>query len=90
MKEMLESLEKKLKDTNWTEKQDDEFIALLEDMGKAVHGLAMKTYIMAELIDKFYEAIVQLFAEDNDSAMSDPQNGNVYHEPNTNFSAEQK
>lgn len=87
---MLESLEKKLKDTNWTEKQDDEFIALLEDMGKAVHGLAMKTYVMAELIDKFYEAIVQLFDESNDTAMSDPQNGNVYHEPNTNFSAESK
>jgi len=87
---MLETLETKLKDQSWTDKQDAEIIKALESLVKSVHNLAIKTYFMAELIDKFYEAIVELFDEDDDTATSEPQNGNVYHEPNTNFSAESK
>lgn len=83
---MLEILETKLKDQSWIDKQDNEFIKALESSVKSVHSLAMKTYIMAELIDKFYEAIIQLFDEENDSATSEPENGNVYPESNTNFS----
>lgn len=85
---MLETLETKLKDQSWTEQQDAELIKALESLVRSVHNLAVKTYIMAELIDKFYEGIVHLFDEENDSATYDPQNGNVYHEPNTNFSQE--
>lgn len=83
---MLETLESKLKDQSWTEKEDAEFIKVLDDLAKAVHNLAVKTYIMAELIDTFYEGIVELFKEDNDTARSVPENGNVYPESNTNLS----
>jgi hypothetical protein len=86
LKEMLETLESKLKDQSWTEKEDAEFIKVLDDLTKAVHNLAVKTYIMAELIDTFYEGIVELFKEDDDAAMSISENGNVYPESNTNLS----
>lgn len=83
---MLETLESKLKDQSWTEKEDAEFIKVLDDLAKAVHNLAVKTYIMAELIDTFYEGIVELFNEGDDAAKSVPENGNVYPESNTNLS----
>lgn len=83
---MLETLESKLKDQSWTEKEDAEFIKVLDDLAKAVHNLAIKTYIMAELIDTFYEGIVELFNEGNDAARSVPENGNVYPKSNTNLS----
>lgn len=83
---MLETLESKLKDQSWIEKEDAEFIKVLDDLTKAVHNLAIKTYIMAELIDKFYEGIVELFNENEDTATSVPENGNVYPESNTNLS----
>lgn len=86
MKEMLETLESKLKDQSWTEKEDAEFIKVLDDLAKTVHNLAIKTYIMAELIDTFYEGIVELFNEGNDAARSVPENGNVYLKSNTNLS----
>jgi CRISPR/Cas system-associated protein Csm6 len=41
---------------------------------------------MAELIDTFYEGIVELFKEDDDTAKSIQENGNVYPESNTNLS----
>lgn len=83
---MLETLESKLKDQSWTEKEDAGFIKVLDDLTKAVHNLAVKTYIMAELIDTFYEGIVELFNEGDDTAMSISKNGNVYPESNTNLS----
>ena len=86
LKEMLETLESKLKDQSWIEKEDAEFIKVLDDLAKAVHNLAVKTYIMAELIDTFYEGIVELFKEDDDTAKSVQENGNVYPESNTNLS----
>lgn len=79
-------MESKLKDQSWTEKEDAEFIKVLDDLAKAVHNLAVKTYIMAELIDTFYEGIVELFNEGDDAAKSVPENGNVYPESNTNLS----
>jgi hypothetical protein len=42
---------------------------------------------MADIIDKFYETIVDLFEMTPESATSVPQNGDVYPESNTNFSA---
>ena len=86
MKEMLETLESKLKDQSWIEKEDAEFIKVLDDLTKAVHNLAVKTYIMVDLIDTFYEGVVQLFSDDEDTARSVPENGNVYPESNTNLS----
>jgi type IV secretory pathway VirB4 component len=83
---MLEILENKLKDKSWTEQQDQEFIKVLEDLGKAVHNLGVRTYIMAESIDAFYQNMVELFDEDENSATSIPENGNVYPESNTNSS----
>ena len=79
-------MESKLKDQSWIEKEDAEFIKVLDDLAKAVHNLAVKTYIMAELIDTFYEGIVELFNEGDDAARSVPENGNVYPESNTNLS----
>lgn len=90
MKQMLETLEAKLNDKSWTDTQDQEFVNLLNETTKIVHNLATRTYIMADLIDKFYEAIVSLFEETSSSARNIPQNGDVYPEPNTNFSAEPK
>ena len=83
---MLEILENKLKDKSWTEQQDQEFIKVLEDLGKAVHNLGVRTYIMAESIDAFYQNMVELFDEDENSATSIPENGNVYPESDTNSS----
>lgn len=83
---MLETLETKLKDKSWTDTQEEEFIKVLEETTKSVHNLATRTYIMAELIDKFYEAIIELFNPNEDTATAIPENGNVYPESNTNFS----
>lgn len=83
---MLETLETKLKDKSWTDTQEKEFINLLEGIGAATHNLATRTYIMADLVDKFYEAVVDIFNMSDDPATSIPQNGNVYPEPNTNLS----
>jgi hypothetical protein len=41
---------------------------------------------MVDLIDTFYEGVVQLFSDDEDTARSVPENGNVYPESNTNLS----
>lgn len=83
---MLETLETKLNDKSWTDTQEKDFVKLLDGLGKSTHNLATRTYIMADLIDKFYEAIVDLFEMTDDSATSIPQNGDVYPEPNTNLS----
>lgn len=83
---MLETLETRLSDKSWTDTQEPEFIQVLESITKAVHSLATRTYIMADLIDKFYDGVIELFSNDNDTATTIPQNGNVYPEPNTNFS----
>lgn len=83
---MLKTLETKLKDENWIKSQDEEFVNLLIEISKSVYNLATRTYIMADLIDKFYEAVAALFEEEQDTATSVQQNGNVYPEPNTNFS----
>lgn len=88
LKQMLETLETKLNDKSWTDTQEKEFVKLLDDMSKATHNLATRTYIMADIIDKFYETIVDLFEMTPESATSVPQNGDVYPESNTNFSAE--
>lgn len=75
---MLETLETKLKDKSWTDTQEPEFIKATENLTSAVHNLAMRTYVMAELIDKFYEAVVELFNEEESTATTIPEHGNVY------------
>lgn len=84
---MLETLETKLNDKSWTDTQEKSFVKLLEDVNRSTHNLATRTYIMADIIDKFYETIVDLFEITDDSATSVPQNGDVYPESNTNFPA---
>lgn len=86
MKEMLESLETKLKDKSWTDTQEPEVVNLLESILNSVHNLATRTYLMIEIIDNFYEAIIDTFSINNETATSVSQNGNVYPESNTNFS----
>lgn len=78
---MLETLETKLKDKSWTDTQEEDFVKILEDVSLAVHNLATRTYIMADLIDKFYEATVDLFSDWDATAKSVQENGNVYPAP---------
>lgn len=82
---MLETLETKLKDKSWTDTQEEGFIKMLDDLGTATHNLATRTYIMADIIDKFYESIVELFNMTGDTATTISENGDVYPESNTNF-----
>lgn len=83
---MLESLETKLKDKSWTDTQEPEIVNLLESILNSVHNLATRTYLMVEIIDNFYEAIIDTFSITDETATSVPQNGNVYPDSNTNFS----
>ena len=86
--EILNSLKEKTSDKSWTDAQDAEFIKLLESLSNIVENMGYRLFMMAELIDNFYDSIIQLFTEQEDTATSSPENGDVYPEPNTNFSPE--
>lgn len=86
--EILNSLKEKTSDKSWTDTQDVEFIKLLESLNNILENMGYRLFMMAELIDNFYDSIIQLFAEQQETATSSPENGDVYPESDTNFSAE--
>lgn len=57
MKEMHETIQKKLQDTKWIEDQDDEFIKALRDTEVALSELSSYLYIMLSYFEQYVEAV---------------------------------
>lgn len=57
MKEMHETIQKKLQDTKWIEDQDDEFIKALRDTEVALAELSSYLYIMLSYFEQYVEAV---------------------------------
>ena len=57
MKEMHETIQKKLQDTKWIEEQDDEFIKALRDTEIALSELSAYLYILLNYFDQYVEAV---------------------------------
>jgi lysyl-tRNA synthetase class II len=57
MKEMHETIQKKLQDTKWTEEQEEEFIKALRDTEIALSELSSYLYIMLNYFEQYVEAV---------------------------------
>lgn len=80
MKELHETIQKKLQDTKWIEDQDDEFIKALRNTEAALGELSSYLYIMLNYFEQYVEAVKTspLFAPDdapigNDDVLSPTQ-----------------
>lgn len=67
MKELHETIQKKLQDTKWIEDQDDDFIKALSNTDAALAELSSYLYIMLSYFDQYVEAVKTspLFAPDD-------------------------
>ncbi len=57
MKELHETIQKKLQDTKWTETQEDEFIKALKELEAALGELSAYLYIMLSYFEQYVEAV---------------------------------
>jgi len=57
MKEIHETIQKRLQDTKWIEEQDDEFIKALRDTDAALAELSAYLYIMLNYFEQYVEAV---------------------------------
>jgi hypothetical protein len=57
MKELHETIQKKLQDTKWIEDQDDDFIKALSNTDAALSELSSYLYIMLNYFDQYVEAV---------------------------------
>jgi hypothetical protein len=77
MKELHETIQKKLQDTKWIEDQDDDFIKALRNTDTALAELSSYLYIMLSYFDQYVEAVKTspLFAPDDAPIESDDVSG---------------
>jgi hypothetical protein len=57
MKEIHETIQKRLQDTKWIEEQDDEFIKALQDIETAIGELSAYLYIMLSYFEQYVDAV---------------------------------
>jgi hypothetical protein len=57
MKELHETIQKKLQDTKWIEDQDDDFIKALRNTDAALAELSSYLYIMLNYFEQYVEAV---------------------------------